>query len=44
MVYIVLLESGGIHSVHSTAAKADKVATQLESIYENAIVKRFELK
>lgn len=44
MVYIVLLENGGIHSVHSTMTKAHKVVMRLESIYENANVKEFKVK
>lgn len=41
MVYIVFLENGEVHSVHSSMLKADQTKRRLEEFYEKVVVKGF---
>lgn len=42
-VYIVIMESGNIHSVHKNKSKAIDKKAELEKLYENSIVKEFKV-
>ena len=42
-VYVVLMESGTIHSVHGSKSKAEATRSTLEKMYEKPVVKEFQV-
>ena len=42
-VFVVLVESGAIHSIHKTHAKALDTIYRLKCLYENATMQKFDI-
>ena len=43
VVYVVIMESGKIHSVYGSKSKAIAKKTEIEKLYENPIVEEFKV-